>query len=194
MLTTYSLKEMTEIWRRRLGLLTDDCGCAVTRHDGTSLNALIADRIRAWYASLLLTAESSLLPVSDLSEEVTAARRVSANCIEIDIPDRGVRPILVQLSDWEEPVGIFLSPDSPESLRQRCSRLAASPRHPLAVVAGRTMRLYGLRTSTAKDSGAVNAPDMLLHRIEKLLMVVAPKEKDTFSLDQSLLLTIPTNI
>lgn len=193
MLTSYTLREMKELWRRRLGLLTDDCGCVVTRHDGTSLDALIADSIRSWYAGLLVREDPSLLPSRDLSSEIIAISRPSYNCIQLTLPDRGVRLLSVQLTDWPAPLGRFVAPDSPEALRQSSPRLAATPRRPVAVLAGRTLRLYGLDRSDTSETPAT--PEGLLHsHIRSLLMVASPEESDTFTLHQSLLSTIPTNI
>lgn len=182
---------MKELWRRKLGLLTDDCGCVITRHDGISLDALIADHIRIWYARLLLTESPSQLPIRDMAADVVTARRNGDNCIEIELPPKGLRPVAVQLSDWTEPVGVFLSPDSSEALRQRSPRLGATPRHPAVVVVGRIMQLYGLQS---RDTFASNAPEMLLLRLKRLYMVAAPEEPDTFILHQSLLSTIPTSL
>lgn len=187
---------MKELWRRKLGLLTDDCGCMVTRHDGTSLDALITDSIRSWYASLLANEDASLLPVRDLSGEITDIKRTSGNSIGLTLPDAGARLLSVQLTDWPEPLGRFHTPDSPEAARQSCPRLAATPRRPLAVIAGRHLHLYGLnRTDTPDTPQTPETPDTLLRRhVRSLVMVAAPQESDTFTLHQSLLQTIPTTI
>ncbi len=191
MLTTYTLSEMKEIWRRKLGLLTDDCGCVVTRHDGISLDALIADHIRIWYAGLLVSEPAGLLPIRDMASEVTTARRYGENCIEIEFPPEGIRPVSVQLANWEKPLGVFHTAESPQAIRQRSSRLGGTPSHPVAIVTGRSMQLYGAGSS---NTTASNAPDMVLLRLKHLYMVSAPEEKDTFILHQSLLSTIPTSI
>lgn len=192
----FSLNEIKQLWRRRLGLLIDDCGCAVTRHDGTSLDALITDRIRSWYATLLLTEDPALLPVRDLAAQVDTARRISSNCIEIELPEKGVRPLSVKLTDWPLPLSRFHTPDSPEALRQRSPRLQATPRHPLAVSTGHHLLLYGLESAKAftSDSSPSMAPDFALRQLEQLRMVAFPEEPDTFLLHTSLLNKIPTSI
>lgn len=187
MLSTYTLKEMKELWRHRLGLLVDDCGCAVTRHDGTSLDALITDRIRCWYAGLLITQSPELLPVREMSPEVISGRYLGDNCIEVQYPEKGVRPVSVLLDDWEQPLSRFHSPQSPEAMRQSSRRLAATPGHPLAVDEARILRLYGIRTSGILNRTA-------LSRLMSLRMVAWPEKSDTFILSESLLSTIPTDI
>lgn len=194
MIKSYTLAEMEELWRRRLGLLENDCGCVVTRHDGTALNALIADRIRAWYAHLLRTADVSLLPVRDLAADVETVRLASANCLELELPPQGVRPLLVKLTDWPEPTATFAAPGSDAAALQSSRYLCATPSRPVAVLCGRMLRLHGL-TSAPGYGEAAYAPDLQLRRrVEQLLMVAEPDEPDTFILDTSLLLTIPADI
>lgn len=188
------MPEMEALWRRRLGILENDCGCVVTRHDGTALNALIADRIRSWYASLLREADVALLPVRDVTGETGEVRRASDNCIEIELPACGVRPVEVKLSDWPEALGRFAVPGSDTERLQRSRLLRSTPRRPAAIVAGRRMRLYGLSMPLADTGGAPEGEAQLRRRLQRLLMVAHPETPDTFTLDTSLLNSIPLEI
>lgn len=187
MLTTYTLEEMMQLWRRRYGLLVDDCGCVVTRHDGTSVDALLHERIDSWYDSLLLTADPALLPVRDMADEVEKIERVSENCISLEFPEKGVRPLLVQLTYWDDPLTVFHTADSATALRQRNPRLGGTRRHPVGVVVGRNLFIYGV--SDGEREVAIT-PDFSKIRLKKLLMVAYPKDTDIYTLDRSLLSTI----
>lgn len=190
MIREYTLTEMEGIWRRRLGLLDDDCGCVVTRHDGTSLNALIADRIRSWYAELMHKAEIQLLPIRDVTDEIQTIHLISGNCIEIELPVKGLRVISVKLDDWAEPLDVISSNDSDAAALQHNRFLRATPRRPVAIVSGHTLRLYGLSNESKENVTESN----LRSRLTRLTMVAYPETSDTYILDTSLLDTIPNTI
>ena len=182
----FTLDEMRGIWKRRLGILEDDCGCIVTRHDGNSLQALLDQTIRGWYGRLLRTCDPALLPVEDLHAEATVKEK-GDNCLEVLPPPRGIRLLSVKLTDWSVPLGSVSSPDSDAARLQTNRFLGATPEYPVAVTDGFHYLLYGLR------EGRPSVPDPA-RRLESLVMVAAPDEADIFELDESLLETIPEDL
>lgn len=186
MLKTYSLDEMLEIWKQNLGILEDDCGCIVTRHDGDSLHKLLIRNIRSWYATLLRTKNPALLPIEDLHSEADVSIE-SDNCLAITPPRRGVRLLSVKLTDWDIHLGTVAAADSDVARLQASHHFAATPRRPVAIFLGSRYLLYGLKT----DITYIKNPALLL---ESLIMVAAPSDSDTFTLDESLLSTIPTKL
>ncbi len=213
----YNMKEMKAIWRRRLGLLRQDCGCTVTTDDYTDMDLLLEDRIRSWYAGLLQTADISMVPVEEMKNEIPEVTQPAQDILVVQLPFRGVRLASVQAEDWEVPVSEFYDPCSYEGRLQTHLYTRASWRMPIAVKHPRSVVLYGLKPARepldweivgADESqddeyaeagieigdGPISVVTPPIEKIKSLMMVAPPADRDIFILDASLLDTIPTEL
>lgn len=191
MIKRFSETEMLAYWKRRLGLAATP-GVTGTA-DANQLDAKLLDDIRAWYADLLLTAPRQLLPCEDLKEEADG-RYAGENCLEIILPERGVRFVSVKLEAWDAPVDFAWRPDSRRAALQRRRETWATPDAPVVVEGVHRIFVHGLPSGMASDAAAVAAqedsdrvpPFRPLPGIDSLMMVAAPAD-GSFELDPSLL-------
>ena len=64
-------EEMLELWKTRLRLLPARRDCTIERDDGIDIDQVLLLDIKEWYAWLLWHGDASLLPVEDLSGDVS---------------------------------------------------------------------------------------------------------------------------
>lgn len=187
MLKTFTEQEMLDYWKRRLGLASSP-GVEGTGYDNR-LDLKLTDDIRAWYADLLHTAPRHLLPVEDLGDEISA-RLSGDNCLEITIPERGIRFVSLKLADWPARVDFTYPPEGIHARMQLDSTTRATPDRPVVVGCHHRLMAYGLPSGMpGAESGAAKAPPFRpLPEIDLLEMVAAPAD-GTYRLDEALLLT-----
>lgn len=171
---TYSHSEMLAIWRGALGLDTAYAECSIEQFDGLNVNDLIAQRMRQWYLNLLDTADSALLPTADIAARCTRVARPS-NATAITLPDDCRRVVHVRAASW--PVAIAPTADTARAALLGHPFAAPTARRPLAIATLRSILI---------------APCAPADAIE-VLAVVDPGEQ-LYTLDESLLATIPSTI
>ena len=189
MLKRYTEEEMLAFWKRRLGLSSSPG--VVGTSDGNRLDAKLTDDIRAWYADLLLTAPRQLLPCEDLKDESTG-RYVGENCLELVLPERGVRFVSLKLEAWDAAVEATFAPASRRAGLQKYRETWATPDAPVIVEGVHRLFVHGLPSGnvpmaaqSAGEAGSV-PPYRPLPPIESLMMVAAPAD-GAFVLDPSLI-------
>lgn len=213
MLITLTKEEMAAEWRRRQGIVTDFGGAAVSVSPSPDYDALLDSNIRAWYERLLLTADTHLLPVEELKDEVKRVWQSGPGALTLEYPERGVRPVSVWMDGWAMPVAVFHSPLSARARLQEDALLRATPAAPVVVLnADRTLALWGALDVTPmpvpwltvedRAEAAMQAADVaepkpvapaLQRRVVSLKMVARPAD-GSFTIDESLLNTIPRQI
>lgn len=197
MIRRYSKSMLTDLWKLRAGITTLDCGCSVSRQDGSDLNSLIEYDIEKWYANLLLTAPVELLPVEDIATEA-AELYLGDNSALIKLPDDGVRLVAVRCLGWNYDLTSFVSPNSDIARIQRNPLLRASTNNPVAVLDGRNLLVYGVMPpdnvvvapQNSDDAEPQLSVDSDLNPLSKVLkslkMIVKPPE-GFYIFDDSLL-------
>lgn len=165
---------MLAIWRGALGLDTAYAECSIEQFDGLNVNDLIAQRMRQWYLNLLDTADPALLPTANIAARCTRVARPS-NATTITLPDDCRRVVHVRAASW--PVAIAPTSDTAGAALLGHPFAAPTARRPLAIATLRSILI---------------APCAPADAIE-VLAVVDPGEQ-LYTLDESLLATIPSTI
>ena len=132
-----------------------------------------------------------LLPCEDLKDEATG-RYVGENCMELVLPERGVRFVSLKLEAWDAAVEATFAPASRRAGLQKYRETWATPDAPVIVEGVHRLFVHGLPSGNApmaaQSAGeAGNVPPYRpLPPIESLMMVAAPAD-GAFVLDPSLL-------
>ena len=170
---------MLKLWRKAAGLEPSRVDCTMERVDGIDADAVIEPRMRAWYLRLLDTAPPGLLPAQDASRSIHIDDcQWHAGAAGL-LPDAVRRLLEVHLTGWK----CHAVPCTPEEQPRR-HRLALNPysapgpAHPLCTVAGRRIHVLPFEPGDFLDYA---------------LAVVDPGP-ELYTLDDSLLSTIPTEI
>ncbi len=114
----YNLTEsdMLNLWKQVMHLEIPRRDCTVEWDDGIDLDALLLTHIKQWYAHLLNTAPTNMLPIENLAAQVPINTR---NGIVIaTTPMQCVRPVEWKLAEWQRSVTEFLDPCSHEAMLQ----------------------------------------------------------------------------
>ncbi len=168
----YTEDELLALWKRRMGLLEQDCGCVVTHQDGADMDVLLRERLRSWYAEMLRGAPAELLPLREVSGEIQRITFGEDGRIRFHLPAEYSRVVSVKVGGWTLDVKRF------EKAGSRRDRLALWPGleptedEPLVVVAGRMVE--------AAPVGELGE-----------LWVVAGPEDGSYELDEALLAQLP---
>ena len=165
--------EMLALWKQVLHLDTPRRDCTVEWDDGIDLDALMLTHIKQWYAHQLATAPAHLLPVEDVSAQVTLT--VSAGLVAAVVPEQCVRPVEWRLAGWKRSVTEFLDPCSHEAMLQINEWTRGGDCNPAIID-------YGFQLLMTSGS---NTPQLALARC-----VVRPAD-GTYRFHSSLLNTIP---
>lgn len=191
-LITLTHPQMLDEWRRRLGYTT------LADTDPYDTLTLIASRIRAWYAHLLLTADARLLPIEEMKSEITSVTpSPDGSSLTITLPERALRPLSLLLDCWTVPLTQFALPGSDIALRQQDPLLRATPDAPAAILnPDGTLTAFGISdpSDPAPAAAAPAVAPQLRGRIASLRAVAHPLDDDTYTLHPSLLDTIPATI
>ncbi len=171
---SFTEEELLTEWRRRLGLLSQDCGCLVNRHDATDLDALLRGRLRSWYASLLGRAPSALLPQRDIAGEAVQMEN-GDGWQRIELPASCGRLVSLRLEGWQRSVCRTEAPGSAAEEIARFPGLEPTADQPLALAEGRLI--------WARPAG----------RVRELVMVMPPVD-GSYMLDESLLDSLPDEL
>lgn len=165
---------MLAIWRSHLALDTAYADCSVEQFDGLNVNDLIARRMRQWYLHLLDTAPAALLPTADIAARCTRTARPD-NVANLLLPADCRRLVQVRCASWPTPV----QPTADTAALRLLGHPFAAPtaRRPMAITSHNALTL---------------APCAPADAIE--LIAVIDLGPDTYTLDESLLATIPTTI
>ena len=141
MLLCYSENEMLTLAKKLLMLEPESTECVIEREDGVNFDFNLRMAIRQWYAALLLSADSELLPVEDLASACTLAAQGDGS-VRLTLPWNAVRPVEVRLNSWKRSVSEFLAPDSPKALMQQSEWTRGGSEYPAAVLADSHIILY----------------------------------------------------
>lgn len=171
---SFTEDELLQEWRRRLGMLTQDCGCLVNRHDGADLDLLLRSRLRSWYASLLLHAPAGLLPQRDVAAEVRQGVNEDG-WQRIEIPAPCGRVASLRLEGWLRSVTRIQPPGGAADEVSRFPGLEPTAELPLALGHGRLI--------WARPAG----------KLAELTMILPPAD-GTYALDESLLDSLPAEL
>lgn len=170
---------MLKLWRNAAGLEPLRVDCTVERVDGIAIDAVIEPRMRAWYLHLLDTAPPAMLPVSDVAQAIRLEPAGASGAATAQLPGQVRRLLELRLGSWRSHAVPCIPQEQP-----RRHRLALNPysapgaAHPLCTLSGRCIRVMPF---SAGDE-AVYAT------------AVTDPGPETYTLDESLLSTIPTEI
>lgn len=167
---------MVAEWRLRKGLLPPATSGGGNREDGLEVDALIEREVKGWYYRMLDTADSRLLPVADVADQVSATKQ-SDGSVLLELPDGCRRVVAVKLGGWRREAKIIEDSDSAQARLQASPFVCGGSCQPVAIKSGRRLHLY---------SSADENP-----RLEYLLCVIEPAD-GTYLFDESLLSEIPT--
>lgn len=152
--------------------------CVITRTDGYDADALLLDRVRAWYAGVLDSAPANLLPVTDFAADVMPLPGDEGGVV-VRLPRACRRVVEVKLTGWLRCARIVdASSADPAVARQLSPYTRAGVNAPVALASPGRLTLY-----PAPEAGTVRP-------VERLLAVAAPAD-GTYVFDSSLLSTIP---
>lgn len=114
-MNTYSDSQiLTEFRRRRyMEPVRDDC--TIERVDGVSVDQLLMDEIRQWYARLIDTAPAELLATEDVANEVTMEVISGTGAVRLTLPD-DVRRV-ISLTIEGNPVAVLPVKDDNQPLK-----------------------------------------------------------------------------
>lgn len=164
-----SESEMLKTWKRIMHIDTVRRECTIERDDGIDIDDLLINRLRQWYAHLLLTAPIELLPIEDLRAEV-AVTADEQGVVTATLPERCVRPVEWQLAGWSHAVTHFAEPGSAIDVAQRSRWTRFGSQRPVAVKHDNHLLLYSIMpgiTPTITQARCVAMPTdnrYLLHR------------------------------
>ncbi len=136
-------EEMLELWKTRLRLLPARRDCTIERDDGIDIDQVLLLDIKEWYAWLLWHGDASLLPVEDLSGDVSP-QIDDEGVVTVPLPSQCVRPVEWRLDGWRCGVTQFHLAGSYEALCQRNIYLRGDTYSPVAVLHDDRMMLYSL--------------------------------------------------
>lgn len=174
MLASFTSSEMLRLWRVAAGLEPLRADCTVEIVEGIDTDAMILNRMRAWYLKLLDTAPAQLLPVADIAPDLHLAH-APGGAATATMPARARRIIDIRLSSWMQPA-------EPHTDTAAVLRLAANPycapgpHSPACTATGRHLLLT---PACAHTDTVVRA------------MAVTDPGPETYILDETLLDTIP---
>lgn len=163
----YSEETLAAEWRAQHGL--EAAGSAELSTGEYHLEALLSQRLRRWYASLLAEAPAERLPVRDLKGNISEARLLPTGALMIRLPREGFQLVEVMMPEWEKPVRTFHTPGSPAALRQRDGWRRSTPKDPVVIRDGDTLYIYGVNEIEPAAAGQGVA------RLERLLMTAWPE-------------------
>ncbi|MCM1320096.1 MAG: hypothetical protein NC217_06900 [Muribaculaceae bacterium] len=169
MLTSYTESSLIAHYRQIHGI-----SATYNDESDNNFNALLRQRLRSWYANLLLTAPAERLPTRDLRTRIERARLIP-NGMMITLPQEGARLVSVKAPEWAAPITTFHSIGSPAHLRQRNYWLQSTPDDPVGVLDGDILYIYGIATHTSANP---------LTNLEYLIMTAAP-EDGTYQFDDA---------
>ena len=174
----FTQQEMLAYWRMHLNLDPARHGAAITRTDGTDLDAQLLQRISEWYAAYLASAPIESLPSEDVKNRA-AVKYNDDFSVELSLPTDAIAPVAVKLRSWAAPVTVFHSPSSPEAHLQLNPYLRGRSAAPVAVAYPDRLVLYSAASMT--------------DRLELLIAAVRPPQ-GTFILDEASLASIPDRL
>lgn len=166
--------EMLDLWKQVLHLETPRRDCTVEWDDGFDLDALLLTHIRQWYAQLLDTAPTHLLPIDNVANDVSLTTR--DGIVVATVPEQCVRPVEWKLAEWQRSVTTFIDPCSHEAMLQLNEWTRGGACNPAIIDYGFQMLMM---------SSTSNAP-----RLELARCVVRPAD-GSYQFHSSLLATIP---
>lgn len=101
--------------------------------EGVSIDRYIDEKIDEQLRWLLITQPVELLPAVDLKELVTLQQRQDGSG-RIFLPDRFVRPVMLQMEGWKKPVTRFINEQHPLYELQFCRYTRGGVSKPVAVL------------------------------------------------------------
>lgn len=167
--------EMLDLWKQVMHLETPRRDCTVEWDDGIDIDEMLLTHIKQWYAQLLNTAPSHLLPIEDLAEQVTINTR--DGIVIATVPQQCVKPVEWKLAEWKRSVTTFLDPCSHEAMLQHNEWTRGGACNPAIIDYGSQMLL--MSTSSASP------------QLERARCVVRPSD-GSYQFHSDLLATIPS--
>lgn len=160
---TLSADEMLRLWKQTAMYETPRLDCSVERTDGIDLDAMLAARIDAWYARLLLEAPANALPLSEIAPMLTPVT-LPCGAAEVSLPEGTVRVVSVMMDGWTRPAAVTADPLSPIALRQLNPFGRSGCAAPVAVVyPDSRMMLYsppaGIKPSLSSVTAVIKPAD-----------------------------------
>ncbi len=128
-----------------------NAGCTVNLASGYDMDAILSARMHDWYASLLAAGDMSMLAPVEIGDRLSMTTGHDGTGIII-LPENVVRVVTVDMEGWKSPATITRDPLSRIAARQRSPYSRAGTDSPVAVIDGRTMRLYTPPSASARIS------------------------------------------
>lgn len=108
--------ELLQLWKLHHGYGPMRNDCVVSRTDGPDLDALIMEKIRAWYVKMLTDMPKEYLPVTEISTQLTLSPLEGGAWSRL--PDNCMRIIDVTAANWTVPAVIVTDLTHPDALAQ----------------------------------------------------------------------------
>ena len=122
---TLTESDMLEIWRRACAIEPLRLDCTADRTDGPDVDAILVDRMRAWYLDLLDNAPLSKLVQIDCVDSASVSFSPDSGLAVVSAPESCRRIVSVRFSDWNFPVAVIDSPVPRSASNPFCRRPAA---------------------------------------------------------------------
>lgn len=172
-----SENEMLNLWKTVMHLQPVHRDCTIERTDGIDVDELLLLHIRQWYATLLQSASTCVVPVLDVKSALTDVTVASNGVVTVAVPPQCVRPVEWKLSAWDKSVTLFLQPGAPEAAYLHSEWTRPGACDPAAVDYGDRILLFTLPEGTQPT-------------FDMARCVVRPAD-GTYSFHRSALATIP---
>lgn len=180
MIESYTIDEMTERWRVRLGFGPLRSDGPVERVDGIDVDAVIRERIADWYAGLLSQGPLEMLHISDISDYATIDK-VRDGVVTVKLSPVVERVTSVRLLEWNNDATVITPESDPvTAMMQQSPMSRAGCVSPVAILMpDHRLMLY-----------TTNVPKPM---IESIKGVVRPAD-DSIVIDDSALASIPSSL
>lgn len=175
---TLNAQQMLTLWKSRLGYAPLRSDCSMERVDGYDLDGMLLEKIRSWYVGALRSEPADALPLTDISAETAAGRKVTADgVVRLTLPADCLRVVEVDCGCWDRPALMVTDSGSPEALAQTNPFARSGSARPVAVVCGSSLHIYSV-TSEA-DAADITVKAVML------------PDADTFVLTPALMAAMP---
>lgn len=178
---TLSADEMLGLWKLATMYEPARLDCIINRTDGIDLDRLLRHRIEGWYARQLLDLPIEELPLTEIADRLTPARRPDGSA-EVSLPEGTVRVAGVMMEGWHRPATVTSDPTSPLAQEQRNPYSRGGVAEPVAVVYrdGRMslhtpppgeMRLTSVTAVVRPEDGSFPLTDAMLSRMNDSIVI-----------------------
>lgn len=137
---TIATTELLQLWKLHHGYGPMRNDCVISRADGPDLDALIMEKIRAWYIKMLTDMPKEHLPVTEISGALAFSPLEGGAWSRL--PDNCLRVTDVTAANWTVPAIIVTDLTHPDALAQTNPFARASSDRPVVITGSDTITFF----------------------------------------------------